>query len=355
VKPKRRSTRSPLGARRATIRDVAERAGVSTATVSFVLNKNPNESFTDAVRQRVLGAARALNYSPSAAAVGLPRKRMRNIGLIFHEGDELMTNSFYSFIVQGAVKEAVAHRYNLLFSYVDGGYEGFEDLPKMVRENNAEGVLFMRRAEPAMIRDITELGISVMLVDTFPHIGGVNAFQIDNVRGGALAAEHLMSLGHTKVAMLLPKKPVPSFAQRLLGFRRAFEQAGKRFGRPEIVEADDLNYHAAHAAAGKLLRKKTHVTALFCANDHMAAGALRAAHEAGYQVPDDLSLVGFDDINMSRYTEPPLTTIGVSKEEMGRRAMARLIDLVEGRGDRATVEIAPVSLVVRDSTAKAKR
>lgn len=329
---------------------------MSTATVSFVLNKNPNERFSDAVRERVLGAARALNYSPSAAAAGLPRKSMKNIGMIFFEGDEPMTNSFYSFVVQGAVKEAVERHYNLLFSYVSPRYRGFEDLPKMVRENNADGVLFMRRAEPSMVRDITAFEISVVLVDTFPRVGGVNAFQIDNLRGGSIAAEHLLSLGHREIAMLLPSETAPSIEQRLQGFRLALERAGRRFIRAEnTIETQELTYYAAHAAISKFLRRKTPLTALFCANDEMAAGALRAAHEAGVRVPDDLSLIGFDDIAMSSLIEPPLTTIGVDKEKMGRRAMARLIELVEGSDQRPNVELGPVELVVRGTTAKPHR
>jgi DNA-binding LacI/PurR family transcriptional regulator len=101
-----------------------------------------------------------------------------------------------------------------------------------------------------------------------------------------------------------------------------------------------------------LLAKKSPITGLFCANDEMAAGALRAAHESGYEVPRDLSVIGFDDIVMSNYTDPPLTTIGVVKEHMGRRAMARLIELVEGIDARVKVELAPVKLVVRGSTAR---
>ena len=150
----RRTSRPALPGRRATIRDVAERAGVSTATVSFVLNGNPNESISDAVKSRVLGAARALTYHANAAAAGLARQKNRNIGIVFYEEDESITNNFYSFVVQGAVKEAVERDYNLLFSYVDTTYKGFQDLPKMVREKNAEGVLFMRRAHPSMIKDI---------------------------------------------------------------------------------------------------------------------------------------------------------------------------------------------------------
>ncbi len=348
-----RPSRPPLPGRRATIRDVAERAGVSTATVSFVLNDNPNESISDAVKSRVLGAARELSYHANAAAAGLARKRIRNIGIVFYKDDDSMTNHFYSFVVQGAVKEAVERNYNLLFSYVESTYKSFEDLPKMVREKNAEGVLFMRRIHPNMIRDIGALSIPVVLVDTSPRVAGVNSFQIDNLNGGQVAAEYFFNQGHRNVAMLLPREPVASIEQRLAGFRAAFDKFDRPFSRrANVVESDGFNFTSAHRTVATLLEQKLALTGLFCANDEMAAGALRAAHEAGYEVPRDLSVIGFDDIIMSNYTDPPLTTIGVVKEHMGRRAMARLIELVEGVDDRVKVEIAPVKLVVRASTAR---
>jgi DNA-binding LacI/PurR family transcriptional regulator len=347
-----RRARPPLPGRRATIRDVAERAGVSTATVSFVLNRNPNESITDAVKSRVLGAARELSYHANAAAAGLARKRIHNIGFVFYKDDSI-SNNFYSFVVQGAVKEAVERNYNLLFSYVDTTYKSFEDLPKMVREKNAEGVLFMRRVHPKMIKDIAALSIPVVLIDTFPRVAGVNALQIDNLHGGRIAGEYLFTQGHVNVAMLVPRDAAPSIEQRLTGFRAAFEQFELRFTRAaNVVETEGLNFYAAHRATASLLAKKSPVTAIFCSNDEMAAGALRAAHEAGLKVPRDLSIIGFDDIVLSNYTDPPLTTIGVIKEHMGRRAMARLIELVEGVDQTVKVELAPVKLLVRGSTAR---
>jgi DNA-binding LacI/PurR family transcriptional regulator len=170
-----------------------------------------------------------------------------------------------------------------------------------------------------------------------------------------MAGDHLMELGHKNIAMLFPRDPVPSIEQRLTGFRAAFDKFDRHFSRgTNVIETDGFNYFAAHQATASLLAKKTPLTGLFCANDEMAAGALRAAHEAGLDVPRDLSIVGFDDIVMSNYIDPPLTTVGVVKEHMGRRAMSRLIELVEGVDDRVKVELAPVKLVVRGSTARPK-
>ncbi len=329
---------------------------MSTATVSFVLNENPNESISAAVRRRVLDAARSVAYHPNAAASGLARQRVHNVGIVFSEGDDAITNQFYSFVVQGAMKEAIEQNYNLLFSYVAKRYGGPQDLPKFVREKNAEGVLFMRRVQPRMIRDIRERGLKVVLVDTFPAVRGVNSLRIDDARGGALAAEHLLDLGHSQVAMLCPRHAAPSVAERARGFRSVFVDRKLPFSqRANCVAAEALTYEAGYAAVARVLKSARRLTGLFCANDEMAAGALRAAREAGYRVPGDLSVVGFDDVVMSNYTDPPLTTVGVGKEHMGRRAMARLVELVERVDDHVRVEVARVELIVRGSTARPPR
>jgi LacI family transcriptional regulator len=340
--------------KRATIKDVAKRAGVSTATVSFVLNDNPKEAISKTVRERVLDAARALSYHPSAAAAALARRRVRNVALVFYKDDDAMTNPFYSFVVQGAVKEAAEQGYDLMFSYVETTYAGYQTLPKLVREKNAGGVLFVKRIEPRMVRDIQSLGIPVVTVDNSPRMDSVNSVQIDNRRGGALAAEYLFILGHERIAMLLPKRAARSIEERLDGFRAAFDKFDRRFSKTQnLVQTEAFTFESGYDAAQAVLGKRRH-TAVFCANDEMAAGVLRAARGLGIDVPGELSVIGFDDIIMSNYTDPPLTTVKVTKEHMGRRAMARLIELVERTDTRVKLELAPVEILPRASTARVR-
>ena len=155
------------------------------------------------------------------------------------------------------MKEAVERNYNLLFSYVETTYKSFEELPKMVREKNAEGVLFMWRIHPAMIKDIAALSIPVVLVDTAPRVEGVNSFQIDNVSGGQMAAECLLAQGHENIAMLVPRDAVPSIEQRLAGFRAAFEKFDRRFSRSaNVVEADDSQLLRRAPSDGRAAREE---------------------------------------------------------------------------------------------------
>jgi LacI family transcriptional regulator len=341
--------------KRPTIKDVAKQAGVSIATVSFVLNNHPGEVISDKVKQRVWAAARQLDYHPSATAAGLARKRTRNVAIVFYLEDSTVSNQFYSFVIQGAIKEAMVREHHLLFSFIDQPYRNATDLPKVIRERNAEGVMFIKRLHPKLVRDIQQRGLPVVAVDHHPPVPRIDSLQIDNHRGGEIAATHLLDLGHTRIGLLQAAVDRPSIAERAQGFRDALKARGVPFSvRKQIIDCGEYNFESAYARMSEVLRRSRDFTALFCANDILAAGAIRAAHDAGLQVPRDLSMVGFDDITMAQYTDPPLTTIRVGKEDLGRRAMARLLDLVEGKGGKCQRETVPVELVLRGSTARRK-
>lgn len=341
--------------KRSTIRDVAQRAGVSTATVSFVLNNNPNEVISEKVKQRVLEAAAALSYHPSATAAGLKRKHTHNVGLIFYKEDDAIANQFYSFVIQGAVKEAVERDYNLLFSFVGSSYTGFNDLPKVIRERNVEGVLFIRHTLPKMVRDLESFGLPIVAIDNLPRIKTIDSLQIDNRLGAGLAASHLVELGHERLAFIGPAEPPPSIEERADGFTERAVSFGAP--KPQRIQTPAFTFESARVTALKLFttKGKTLPTAIFCANDVTAAGVLRSAREAGLSVPRDLSVVGFDDISMASYIDPPLTTISVVKEHLGRRAMGLLIERIQGAKTKPQAELAPVSLVVRNTSAKAPK
>ena len=339
-------------AKKPTIKDVASRVGVSIATVSFVLNKHPGEVISEGVKKKVWAAARALDYHPSATAAGLARKRTRNVAIIFYKDEETISNQFYSFVIQGAIKEAIEKHYNLLFSYMNETYKGYADLPKIIQEKNAEGALFMRLVHPKLLRAIQARGIPVVAIDHYPPIKNVNSLQIDNRTGGMLAAQHLIELGHRRLAMIYAAKERPSIEERVEGFQAAFEKFELPVSRRStLFEARSLTFDGGHEAALNLLKRQRRPTGVCCANDEMAAGVLRAAHQLGLSVPEDLSVVGFDDITMANYTDPPLTTVGVVKEYLGRRAMTRLLELVEGTDQEVKREVVPVRLIVRGSTA----
>jgi DNA-binding LacI/PurR family transcriptional regulator len=337
--------------KRPTIKDVAQKAQVSTATVSFVLNNRPGQIISERVKERVWRAAEQLEYHPSASAAGLARQRTNNVAILFYQSAHLISNLFYSFVIQGAIREATQREYNLIFSYVDRDYRGPADLPKVIRERNTEGVLSVQRISLEMIADIQTRGVPVVAVDSHPIPPGVGSLQMDNRRGGALAAEHLLELGHRKIVIIIGHDRRPSIDQRVDGFIETAVARGVPLNLTKsVVQAEHYSFGAGYTTAKRLIAQKRRPTAIFCANDEMAAGVLRAATELGISVPRDLSVVGFDDITLSAYMSPPLTTVGGDKERLGARAMARLLDMVEGGEQKQFREDVGMDLVLRDST-----
>lgn len=338
--------------KKVTIREVAAEAGVSIATVSFVLNRHPGEGISEKVRRRVLQVAKQLDYHPSAAAAGLARRSTRNIALVFYKDSSTIANQFYSFVVQGVVKETIRRDYNLLFSFVDKTYKAYADLPKVVREKNAEGVLLLRFVSAKMIDDIQKNGVPVLTIDEYPRVANANSLEIDGQSGTRLATEHLLELGHRRLVFMQGSKERPSIQSRAQGFKDAMVAAGIKFSpRVHLIDCGELVFAAGYERGKALLSGAARPTGIVCANDEVAAGVLRAAHELSLVVPKDLSVVGFDDITMANYTDPPLTTIGVDKEQLGSRAVERLIELIEKKSSEVLHELVPVRLCPRASTA----
>ncbi len=345
----------------ATIKDVAKRAGVSIATVSFVLNKRPGQSISEAVSKRVVAAAAALHYSPRASAVGLAGHRTGNVGIVFHEDPVALSNLFHSHVVEGAVKETIERDYNLLFSYVDGPYRGPQNLPRIIQQRNLDGLVLLHLVSPKMIAELRERKIPVVAIDNEPAVKQLDTIQFDGRGGSHMAADYLFSLGHERIVYLYGALERPSIKERFHGFKDALTHHGLAFDAEKHTHQAAFSYAGGYQGGLELLKKHKRVTGICVANDEMAAGALRAAREAGRRVPQDLSVIGFDDITMSQHTSPPLTTIRVDKEGLGRRAIARLIELIETKAESKGKkvpehlrEVLPVELVIRESTAAPK-
>ncbi|HEY4015839.1 MAG TPA: LacI family DNA-binding transcriptional regulator [Polyangiaceae bacterium] len=334
-----------------TIRDVAKEAGVSIATVSYVLNNTSGEVISHQVKARVWTAVRALNYHRAAAAVSLAMRRTHNIGVMLGPDQNDVTNPFYSFIIRGIIWEAQARDYNVLFTYMKSKYGGVPDLPKLIREANVAGMLFVGRVSRAALRDVQQLGIAVVAIDHQPRVKKIASIQIDNIGGGELVARHFLDLGHENLAFVGHVKGISSIVLRGEGFSRWFRHWGPARGNRVEVVPCELTFADGHRRSREFLESNRHVTAIFGANDEVAAGILKAAREVGREVPGNLSVVGFDDIIMANYTDPPLTTVNVGKEQMGRSAVTRLLDMIEGRRSDTGEDLVPAELVVRSSTA----
>jgi LacI family transcriptional regulator len=338
----------------ATIKDVAKKAGVSITTVSFVLNNRPDVAISQEVRRKVLESARSLDYHPSAMAAGLAGKRTRNLGVVFSMGEQTLVNPFYAIVVEGIARAIAGKPYNLMFAYLEGACQGPPSLPKFVREKNTDGVILVGRVETRMVADLLDKRTPVVLIDNFPRMEGVNCVQIDNHRGGMLAAAHLNQLGHKNIILFTAGGHAKraSIQEREEGFALGLEEAGLKLTDENTVDCINLSFYSAYEKTLELFKRVKKPLAIFAVNDEMAAGVIRAAVEAGRTVPGDLSVVGFDNILMSNYTAIPLTTISVAKEHLGRMAAERVIEMVEAKDRTVKRELAPVELIVRSSTGK---
>ncbi len=330
----------------ATLRDVARRAGVSIATVSYVLNGT--RSVSPEVEARVREAVRALQYRPNRLARGLRRKCTHVIGLVVPDS----ANPFFAEIARGLEDLSFAHDHSVILCNSDGDPAKEQRYLGVLIEQQVDGIALVSvRSTPAHLSMLRQRGIPFVVVDR--DLPGLEADCVlaDNFQGGYLATRHLLERRHRRIACITGPSELTPSADRVRGYRKALEEAGIR--PPEVwVRRGDFRAESGYEAARFFLGLPAEVrpTAIFACNDLMAIGAMRAIGEAGLSIPDDIALVGFDDILLASYVIPPLTTVAQPTYEMGRMAGDLLLRRL-GEPDRPPARlILPVRLVVRQST-----
>ena len=329
---------------RPTIADVASRSGVSTATVSRVLSGG--RPARPATRARVLAAAEELDYRPSAVARALKLRATRTFGLIITD----IENPFFPQLVSAIEAEAVARGYGLVLCNTS-------DDP--VREVGALDLLIERRVDGIMVasshamrrhaRLLAEIGVPVVLVNS-GRVDGLPSIDTAQRRGARLGGEHLLSLGHRRIGHITAPRTNAAAAERLAGVRDAV----RALGAGVSLAVAEGNSHVEEGARAGVELIERGCTAMCCYNDLTAIGALRAVRSAGLRVPQDISVVGFDDVEMAAWTDPPLTTVRQPTDAMGRWAVERLVRLATDSTapEPESVHLEP-TLIVRGSTARA--
>jgi LacI family transcriptional regulator len=328
-----------------TIHEVARRSGVSVSTVSRVFNGY--DDISEATRKRVLATARELDYAPSAAARTLVKRRSQLIGVVLNTGEEQdIRHPFFQEVLVGLKHAIGVAGYDLLLFATEQPHE----YTRRARHHRVDGVVLMGvdRADPEL-RKLLEAGIPTIAVDLDVEGSHASYVTSDNVGGARLAVRHLHELGHTQIATIAGLLGTKPGADRLAGFRAELE-ALKLKPRREYEREGDFNMESGAAAMRQLLRLRKRPTAVFAASDLMAVGAVRAAREAGLDVPADLAVVGFDDIQLASLVTPSLTTIRQDKLGVGTAAGEGLLGLVEGGRSKRSVQPMPVELVVRESS-----
>lgn len=328
------------------IKDVARQSGVSYKTVSRVVNGEANVS--TATRERVEVAIRALGYRPDHSARSLRRGRLQALGLlIVRRHERFLTEPFLDEIVAGIVDGAARQGYALLLE-VAGPRDA--QPPRSLRERRVDGTILLdgRLASPllAALRQSVMPRVVLTARPADPAVGWVYA----DFRGGAQRlVEHLLGLGHVRIAHLTGRLTW-SELDRLRGYQHALKTAGIRPDPALVVPAGHLRHHG-YAATERLLARQGDVTAIFAVNDVTALGAMECLHQRGRRVPDDISVVGFDDIYLASHANPPLTTVRLPAFDMGVAATELLIGAIEGTAPSPGRRDFPVELRVRASAA----
>jgi LacI family transcriptional regulator len=330
------SARTPARAHPVTLRDVAEAAGVSTATVSLIVNKKKSARIAEETRQRVKDAIRTLGYRPNAMAKTLVSGTSRFIGLV---ADGVATTPFAGQIIHGAQDEAWKHGYALLIANTEGNGELEQDAIQMMLEYKVRGILystwFHRQTDiPAPLREA-----DFVLVNCFSNEPGARAVVPDEVQGGRSATEILLRHGHRRIAFINATIPAPAKDGRLQGYREALEEAGVPFD-PELVMEAYPDQEGGYRATGALLKRD--VTAVYCYNDRMAMGLYDGLREQGLSIPDDMAVVGFDNQEViAAHLRPPLSTVSLPHYELGAAGVRMLLEL-DGAPDVAADGVAKI-------------
>ena len=331
------------------IRDVAAHAGVSVTTVSHVLNDVPGKRISPKTRDRVRSAAEELGYAPNGVARSLRLQRSQMIGLV---SDEIATTPYAGQIILGA-QEAASKRGWLLMlvnTGVDVEFEAAEI--QALRQRQVDGFLYARMFHQVVTLPPSLAGVPTVLLDARTADLSVPSVVPDEEAGGRRATDELIRHGHTRIAFLNNADDIPATRGRLRGYRAALAEAGIAYDdRWVVAAASDTD--GGLTAARQLLSGPDRPTALFCFNDRMAMGAYHAAAERGLRIPDDLSVIGFDNQEIiADGLRPRLTTLALPHYEMGAWAVETLIRHIDGLGrdgpDSVTMNC---PLVVRDSVA----
>ncbi|PSK96439.1 LacI family transcriptional regulator [Murinocardiopsis flavida] len=333
--------------RRPTLEMVARRAGVGRGTVSRVINGS--DQVSEATRVSVMDAVTALGYVPNRAARSLVTQRTDTVALVVSEPeDRLFAQPFFAEIVRGATAELSDRGLQLMLTSA-GSESEHERLGDYLSGRHVDGVLAVSLHRDSVLPDtLAASGVPCV-------IGGrplgmrhtpLHLVDIDNVGGAHTATRHLIDTGRTRVASLTGPQDMVAGVDRLRGYRKALAESGRD---DELIAAGDFGYDSGVAAMRALIEADPHLDGVFVASDLMALAALRTLRSLGRRVPDDVAVVGYDDVPFSEHAEPPLTTIHQPAERMGREMARVLIDRVLSGGTGATEVVLATHLVIRES------
>ncbi len=335
-------------AKRITIKDVAEETGLSIAAVSYVLNDK--EGVRPETREMVLDAVQRLGYVPNYTARGLASHRSRLIGICSPQtepGSKLMfDNPFYSKLFSSIEYECRIEGYHVIVS----GTDADESFLKLAQQRSLDGMIIVGSYSKEFYSDLKKANMPVVLIDTYQNPERFHEVKIDDRRGGYLATKYLIDRGHKDIAFISGALREQGVTQlRFDGYRLALQESGIAY-RKELVVPGVVSFQSGVECAGKVLEQASGITAMFCTADIIAMGAMKKVLSMGLNVPQDISIMGFDNLNISEYTSPSITTVGQDIELKGKLAVEIILDEIENRIQEPRCIELPVQIIEREST-----
>ncbi|EOW9268090.1 TPA: substrate-binding domain-containing protein [Vibrio cholerae] len=331
----------------ATMKDIARLAGVSTSTVSHVINKS--RFVSDEIAERVNNAAQQLNYAPSALARSLKMNRTKTIGMLVTTS----TNPFFGEVVKGVERSCYHQGYNLILCNTEGDNQRMKASINTLLQKRVDGLLLMCSTLEGERLDVFDRypDIPIVVMDWGPILFASDKIQDNSLQGGYMAAKHLIESGHKEFGCITGPLIRHQAQMRYEGYKRALAEAGIAINPDWIVESD-FECEGGYQAFEKLYERGKLPSALFVSNDMMAMGVIQAASQRGLRVPDDLSLIGYDDVHIAKFMTPALTTIHQPKYRLGKAAVDTLLYRLENPDTTAQVVQLEPTLVVRNSVRK---
>ncbi|MFE8702442.1 LacI family DNA-binding transcriptional regulator [Cytobacillus sp. FJAT-54145] len=333
-----------------TIKDIAKVAGVSVTTVSRALNGYSDVN--EATRKKIMDVAKELNYSPNTLARSLVMNKSKTIGLLVSGLNEGAVKDNFTFEVLSGVNQYVSDSdYDLILFSTNSTKQREKTYSQLCKERRVDGAIIQGiRTDDPYLQEVVESNIPCVLIDIPIETETVGYVTTNNRQGAQKAVDHLIRLGHQNIAMINGHEFAVVSQERLKGYQDALKVANIEFN-PDWVVNGDFNEEAAEKVALKLIESNPEISAIFCASDLMALGVMKVARRLNIRIPEQLSIVGYDDILLASYVSPPLTTVAQNKFQMGYEAAKMLIHTLEGK-DEPHVKTLDTDLKIRETTKK---
>ncbi len=328
----------------ATMKDVARQAGVSTSTVSHVINKN--RFVSESVTKRVNDAVEELNYTPSALARSLKMNRTNTIGMLVTASN----NPFYAEVVRGVERSCYERGYSLILCNTEGDLNRMNHSLETLLQKRVDGLLIMCTEVQGPSKEILKRypSVPMVMMDWSPYGSDGDIIQDNSLVGGEMATRYLIDSGFTRIACIAGPQDKSPAHYRYQGFIQAMKQASLPIIESYIIFSD-FEFAGGFDSMNKLLDLDSPPQAIFAGNDAMAVGAYQAAFQRGLSIPKDISIIGYDDISLASYMIPPLTTIHQTKDELGKLAVEQLLHRMDNPDGEPTLTVLTPKLIERQS------